>query len=215
MTFLIFNFLRWFLDPLYGFDSTRRGGSQVPAPAGWWSWPMSEYTNCVCFVTVLLFLLQDALGHGIKASRRLWDLGMLTAGANTPGCAELAVKLGLSDDYLDLRPGDRLEAQTWYVAQGWVDSDGDGDVDEDDRGGHALLLYVLPNGRIVTLEARGRNKGGARDGQDGVGSRCCTPRNARDWEPNSWGDFTSSFSEANLLKTWPLLFVAKLNEAPS
>lgn len=200
----------------YGFWAAggRAGGAQLANPRGF-SWPVSDFTNCCTFAVMALQLLQDALGLSYELTLDDWKLGMLNT-ADRRGPVKLAERMGLTRGVVQLTAGDVLERGTagssaWYVAQGWVDSDGDGDVDGDDHGGHSLFLRVLSNGRIITLEARGRARGGALAGQNGVGSRCLTTRNARDWPRGRMAaDGVQTLTEADLLKTWPELYVARL-----
>ena len=89
------------------------------------------------------------------------------------------------------------------MAQGWKAS----------GGGHAVFLHVLPGAvpaQVLVLEARGKNRGGAYKGQDGVSSRCCTPPNVRDWPAGKWGEVHDVWTVERLLGEWPETYCARL-----
>jgi hypothetical protein len=159
----------------------------------------SDKTNCCTFLACLLVALAEQLGHAPEMTLALWNLAMLNT-SDRRGGAQLAVELGLAARVHRVAADLPLQPSSWYAAQGW----------DKKSGGHSLLLRVLPNGRILTLEARGMKYGGALDGQDGVGSRCCSPRNARDWKHGEMGEIVASFNEMSLLNIWPELYVARL-----
>ena len=158
----------------YGFTSSRSGGAQYENPLGW-EWPVSKYTNCVCWVVQALHLGQRMLGLGRELTYADWKLGLLWSGQDERGSVLMAHQWGVAAEPDKNFKGGIQEGQ-WYVCQSYRTS----------GGGHAFFVLAHAGG-LVYLEANGNPSGGSvLGGLDGVGSRCASPLNSRDWPTGNW-----------------------------
>lgn len=182
----------------YGFVKGRTGGAQYPNPQGW-AWPVSAYTNCVTWVVQALHLGRRMLGDDTPLTFADWQLGLQWAGEDERGAVLMAHRWGVATEPAKGWSEPPIPGQ-WYVCQGHRAS----------GGGHAFLALAHAGG-LVILEANGVPSGGAvLGGLDGVGSRCATPRCARDWPSGNWPPHLAPLSVATVEGYYDTLWTARL-----
>jgi len=197
----------------YGFSSGRSGGAQVVNPEGW-SWPMSVFNNCITWTGQGLQLARHLLGRSGEMTQADWMKVVLgDRPYDRRGAAQVAFEWGIGETPFNIGGAAEFTGKLkpgWYVGQG-LNEGADGRLDTDDDTGHGFFIEADERGNILILESRGLAKGGSLGGQDGVGSRCTTPRNARDWSPpGRWPTQRTPYSLEKLRGTWTDLWISKL-----
>lgn len=191
-------------DPLvsacrYGFHPKRRGGVSYRQVDPYGNM-VNGYKSCVSFVFECLFLANRMMVGAEdweKPTQAEWRTGFLWADEDEQGMALVAHERGWSDEPWASLPVVG-ESGAWYVCQGY----------RANGSGHCFLLLCIGPDDYVMLEANGQASanGGPWRGLDGVGSRCCSPPNARDWPvkqfPANTRPMSSSDVEAPYVGIW-------------
>lgn len=200
----------------YGFSSGRTGGAQQPNPEGY-SWPRSQYNNCVTFVAQALQLARHKIGLGGSMSKDDWATVCIWAGYGERGGPAVAARWGIGTEPIDIGGGSGFTGPLspgWWVCQGWNAGD-DGRLDTDDDLGHSFFLRVVSDDEVYFLESRGRAAGGPLNGQDGISSRTTSPRNVRDWSGDGWPDALEPTSRQGVQDTYEECWASKLDDSVS
>ena len=171
------------------------------------------YNNCITWTVQGLQLGRHDLDIGGEFTKGNY---LKTVLAERPydrrGGAAVAHEIGIGEEPINVGSAANFTGaleEGWYICQG-LNEGADGRLDTDDDTGHGFFIYVLADGGILILESRGKARGGSLGGQNGVGSRCCTPRNARDWTPGQWPSKRTPYSMVKFQGTWADLWVSKL-----